>query len=193
MVGTGTGEPLARGSRIGTMRDVAHEVWGRDAIAQLAPRLDAETRAAFEDPASLPEWVPAQLQIAWVTALFDVVCGGREDDESYRRWIDEVTLRGFGQMGELFTSLGSPALVLRRSNDLWHFENSTGKLTYAPVTPTSGRITLRDHPFALGTPMQVAMTEAFRYVLLMCGVAWAAATYEVGRDGALHVNVAWGE
>ena len=192
-MGTETSEPRVRGSRIATMREVACEVWGSEAISTLVARLDAEARAAFEDPTRLPEWVPAHLQIAWGSAILTSLCGERTDDGSFLRFIAEVTRRGFGQMGELFTSLGSPALVLRRANDLWHFENSSGKLTYAPFTPTSGRLTLRDHPFVVSKAMQVAMTEAFRYVLVMCGVAWATATYELGKDGALHVNIAWGD
>ena len=86
-MGTETSEPQVRGSRIATMREVACEVWGREAILALAAQLDADARAAFEDATSLPEWVPAQLQVAWGSAIFTSLCGEREDDESFRRLI----------------------------------------------------------------------------------------------------------
>jgi hypothetical protein len=183
-------EAMALGSRLAIMREVAGDVLGAAAVARALQRVDSETRGAFEAAATAPEWVPTRYLSAWASALFEHECGGQAD-ERYVRWVAGVTHVGFGKLGRLYTSLSSPAAVLRRADYLWHLENSSGTLTSAPLGPTSARLTLRDHPFTKTRAMRVAMTEAFRYVIVLCRVGQAIATHEAKGDGVLHVTLAW--
>src|SRR6185312_2989640 len=111
-------------------------------------------------------WVPERFFIEWILGVWNGPCGG-SDLEGFARWVDVVTDRGFGEARELLMSLGSPFLLLRRANELWHYEHSGGKLTFAPIDPQTARLSLRDHPFIDLEPSRVAIAEAFRYILVL--------------------------
>jgi hypothetical protein len=186
----GGSEPSVLGTHITFLRDVAAEVWGKDAIAGLIARLDAASRAVLEADDLAGTWVPMRHYAAFVEPVWRELCHGRADD-AFLHWIDEVTARGWGARRELFTSFANPVLLFRHGQDLWRKEYSTGKVTYAPLGPKKARLTLRDHPFTETEGMRAAIAESIRYIVVLCDAAEVKATHELGKDGALHLTITW--
>ncbi|MEO8878068.1 MAG: hypothetical protein ABI461_20925 [Polyangiaceae bacterium] len=154
--------------------------------------MDDETRAAFLPGAVLGDWVPERLFVEFIDSLWKIASVGKSD-ASFLRWIDIVTDRGFGEARELFTSLASPVFLLRRAQELWRFEHSTGTLTYARLSTESARLTLRDHPFLETEATRTGIAEAFRHIIHLTGAHDVTETHEVSPEGHLHVVIAWTE
>ena len=186
------GGPKALGARIALFREAARTVWNDGIVDAVVARLDDESRAAFQPDATLAEWMPERIFVAFIDALWEVASGGRVD-ANFLRWVDVVNENGFGHAREVFTSLASPDLLLRRAQELWSFEHSSGTLIYARLGPQSARLTLRDHPFVETEATRTAISEAFRHVIHLTGARDVTESHETTREGFLHVVIAWTE
>ncbi|MEO6420855.1 MAG: hypothetical protein ABIP39_15690 [Polyangiaceae bacterium] len=185
-------ESCGLGARLAVFREATRTVWGDAAVDTVLANVGEESRAALTPGAVNAEWVPERIFVECIIALWEGPCG-RRDSADFRRWVDVVTDRGFAEARELLISLGSPFLVLRRANELWHYEHSHGKLTFAPLDARSARLSLRDHPFIDHESSRVAMGEAFRYIIALSGAADVTETHSVDAAGVLQVILAWRE
>ncbi len=178
------------GARLAVIREATRTVWGDAAVDAVLASVGAESRAALAPGAVNAEWVTERIFVEYMIALWNGPCGGR-DGEEFRHWVAVVTDRGFAEARELLMSLGSPSLILRHANELWHYEHSHGKLSFAPLDSRSARLSLRDHPFTEHEATRVAICEAFRYIMTLSGAKGATESHAVDDAGVLHVTVAW--
>lgn len=184
--------PRGLGARVSTYREAAIVVWGGAFVDEIIAKLDDEMRDTYRAEAVLPEWIEERFFTVFIDALADAV-GGDLSNADFIRWVDIVMERGFGESRGLFTSLANPFFVLRRAQELWNSEHTTGILVNAPLGTHSARLTVRDHPL-LGSPAtRAALTESFRYVIHMTGAREVTASYELTPDGQMHVVIAWAE
>lgn len=167
-------------------------MWGDAAVDAALAAISETSRAAFLPGAVVADWMPQRLFVEWIVALWDGPSGQRDSAE-FRRWVDVVTDRGFAEARELFMSLGSPFPVLRRANELWHYEHTHGKVTFAPLDARSGRLSLRDHPFTEHESTRVAICEAFRHIMVLTGAGGATETHAVDDAGVLQVVLSWSD
>jgi hypothetical protein len=182
--------PGGLGSRICVYREAAIIVWSAAFVDDVIAKLDDETRDVFRVGAVLPEWVPERFFTAFIDALANTVSGDLAD-AAFLRWVDVVIERGFAEARELFTSLGGPLFVLRRAQELWSLDHSTGTLVHTPLGMESARLTLRDHPFLETEATRAAISEAFRYIIQLTGVRGVTESHELTADGQLHVVISW--
>jgi hypothetical protein len=185
-----TNGPRGLGSRICVYRDAAITVWSSAFVDDVIAKLDDETRDVFRVGAVLPEWVPERFFTAFIDALASAVNGDLAD-AAFLRWVDIVIDRGFGESRGLFTSLANPFFVLRRAQELWNSEHTTGTIVNAPLGTNSTRLTLRDHPLLGSAATRAALAESFRHIIQMTGVHDVTETHEFTSDGHLHVVIAW--
>lgn len=182
--------PRGLGARIAVARGAAETVWNEAMVSAVLEKVDDETRAVFRPDAILAEWIPEKYFVDFINALW-AVARGEKADAKFLRWVDIVTDRGFAEARELFTSLGGPLFVLRRAQELWSYEHSTGTLVHAPLGMQSARLTLRDHPFLETEATRDAISEAFRYVVQLTGASGVTESHALTSDGYLHVVLAW--
>ncbi|MEO7111688.1 MAG: hypothetical protein ABI183_14705 [Polyangiaceae bacterium] len=184
--------PQGLGARISVYREAAITVWSGAFVDDVIAKLDDETRDVFRVGAVLPEWVPERFFTAFIDALASAVSGDLTN-AAYLRWVDIVIDRGFGESRGLFTSLANPFFVLRRAQELWNSEHTTGTLVNAPLGTHSTRLTLRDHPLLGTAATRAALAESFRHIIQMTGAHEVTATHEFTSDGHLHVVIGWSE
>lgn len=184
--------PRGLGSRISVYREAAITVWSGAFADAVIAKLDDETREAFRVGAVLPEWVPERFFTAFIDALASEVSGDLAN-AAFLRWVDIVIDRGFGESRGLFTSLANPFFVLRRAQELWNSEHTTGTLVNAPLGTHSTRLAVRDHPLLGTAATRAALAESFRHVIQMTGVHDVTETHEFTSDGHLHVVITWAD
>jgi hypothetical protein len=184
--------PRGLGARISVYREAAITVWSSAFVEDVIAKLDDETRDIYRVGAELPEWVPERFFTAFIDALASAVSGDLTN-AAFLSWVDIVIDRGFGESRGLFTSLANPFFVLRRAQELWNSEHTTGTLVNAPLGTHSARLTLRDHPLLTTAATRAALAESFRHIIQMTGVHDVTETHEFTSDGHAHVVIAWTE
>jgi hypothetical protein len=182
---------LTKGHVLDAMRLAVLDVFGPAGLADVAPRLSADTRAQTLDaPASTLAWLPERFLVEWNHAVFEGPA--KRDDAVFCRVIDRRVDLGFGRVRRTLLGLLGPADVARRGVDLWRRDHTHGTMRLeVDVAARAAQGTVSDHLFCDDPLSGRALAEALRHILqLSRGVRAARETH--GPQGkALFIRVAW--
>ncbi len=184
-------EQLTKGIVLHAMRLAVLDVFGDAGLAEVAPRVSADTCAQTVDASASPlAWVPERFLVEWHEAVWDGPA--RRDDAALCRVINRRLDFGFGRVRKALLGLVGPEGVTRRAGELWKHDHTHG--VFAVTTGSDGKSaagTLSEHVFCESPIARRALAETFRYIVhLSRGVKVARETH--GLHGAsLAIRVTW--
>ena len=181
-------EPCAAQRVFVASRAAAVELWGDDGLRDIATRLPDEIRQALVDSAIIADrWLPERYVIAWQEAVW--LGPSREDETSFRRYIDRVVDAGFGRVRRLLVNLVTPATLCTRAAELWGDEHTHGEISAKP----DGNlvvIRLRAHPYVGRATSRLVMAESLRHAASLTRAKHVEERHRLDGD-ALEVMLTW--
>jgi hypothetical protein len=185
-----SGDPYARGTVLHGFRSAVVDLWGDDALAQIASRLPMATRVATIDALVLPfEWVAIDHVIAWHEAMW--TGPARADERELSRLVAKSIELGLGRFRSAFFIGLTAEKMIERSQELWRWQHTHGEVT-VQVESGSGVVVLRDHPYVANPTSRRVTAESYRQIVAMIlgpgqdvRAAWGMTS------GSLTVQLSW--
>lgn len=165
------------------------ELWGEQALAELADRLSPEARRATlgAELATL-KWYPTRYVLEWDSAMMDGPARG--DEQAFRRAVQRSIQLGFGRIRRVLLSFATPTLLAERAAELWRHDHTHGRLTAEASGNAGARVTLAGHPFVQSPVSCIAIAEAVRQILSLSRASNVRDSHAVSGD-ALVIALAW--
>ena len=187
-IAAATDEPLAGHRVFVASRAAALAMWGEAGLRDIAARLPEDVRDAVVDSAVIAEpWLPER----WVMAWQDAVWSGpaREDEPTFRRYIQKVVDAGFGRVRRLLVNLVTPATLCTRAAELWLDEHTHGEITARPEGHVV-TIRLRAHPYVERPVARMVMAESLRHAASLTRAKQVTEAHRLDGD-TLVVMLTW--
>ena len=178
----------------GAVRDV----WGDDALRDIAARLPPETRrATFDEIVLALSWLPSGYISDWHEAVWNGPA--KQDDALFCRFVDRSVELGFGRMQRFFLKLATPKQLVERAPEMWRRQHTHGQITVSvrghyehalpeaqgspsaddTAAPPVATVTLRDHPFVNRAVSRRALAEVWRHILTLARAKDATESHRV--------------
>lgn len=183
-------EPCARRTIFAGFRYAASDVFGRDALQQVAELMSDEARRRCIDVAVIDEeMLPERFVLEWYEAAWEGLA--ERDRDLYNRFLTRMMDHGFGRVRKLLLGMATPVMLAQKASQLWRHDHSHGELTCHTTGERSLQLQLRDHVY-VDTPLaRSSIAEIYRYVGSLSRRKNVTSKHFLKDERILAVNIEW--
>lgn len=186
----GTDEPCARRTIFASFRRAAVDLWGEDGLRRIADGMSEEARRRCIDSIVIEEdMLPERFVLEWYEQAWMGPAG--RDKEAYNRFLDRMMDHGFGRVRKFLLAMATPAVVARKSGELWRHDHTHGVLTPRAVSEHAFEMRLTDHPYVETPLARGSIAEIYRYAMSLARAKDVRAKHRLEDDRTLVVSIEW--